>query len=279
MLNAEELNFFRENGYVIARKVVSQEMCNAVVDAIFWFLQMDKNSHSDWYREPLKPGGMIEMYQHQAMWNNRQSHRLYEAFCDLLGTEKLCVSIDRVNFKPPASPLHPTYDHKGFIHWDVDTTHLPANPGLQGVLCLTDTTPDMGGFQCIPGFHKNLAQWIANQPADRNPRAPDLSRLPEGMQVTPIAAEAGDLIIWSTTLAHGNGHNVSDRPRFSQYISMFPAERLSEESREHRVNCWKHRLPPGGSIFPGDAREREQQHGVTAELSPLGRKLLGVDYW
>ena len=52
---------------------------------------------------------------------------------------------------------------------------------------LTDTDADMGGFQCVPGFHRNLEAWIAEQPADRNPRIPDLSLLPPGRQVTPTS--------------------------------------------------------------------------------------------
>src|SRR2546421_514088 len=93
-----------------------------------------------------------------------------------------------------------------------DWYRLPLKPG------------DMGGFQCVPGFHKNLEEWIATQPADRNPKIPDLSTLPPGMKVTPIPAKQGSMIIWINTLLHGNGHNRGNRPRFSQYISMFPAD-------------------------------------------------------
>ena len=189
------------------------------------------------------------------------------------------MTIDRVGMKLPRHPDHLDYDHKGFTHWDVDTSRLPSRLGVQAVLCLSDTDETMGGFQCVPGFHRNLEAWIKEQPADRNPRMPDLSCLPEGMKVTPIPAHAGDLIIWNNILAHGNGQNVSDRPRYSQYISMFPAAHLSEQARQHRVHCWRNRLPPGDSIFPGDPREIEQKQQQAAELSPLGRKLLGLDEW
>jgi ectoine hydroxylase-related dioxygenase (phytanoyl-CoA dioxygenase family) len=146
---------------------------------------------------------------------------------------------------------------------------------VQGVLCLTDTDADMGGFQCIPGFHRGLEEWIATQPADRNPRIPDLT----GLTVVPIPAKQGDFIVWDSRLAHGNGHNVSQKPRFSQYISLFPAPANDEETRLHRIDCWRNRLPPGNQIFPGDPREIEQHRYQTAELTPLGRKLLGLDRW
>ncbi|GIT28684.1 MAG: hypothetical protein Ct9H300mP1_07300 [Planctomycetaceae bacterium] len=40
-----------------------------------------------------------------------------------------------------------------------------------------------------------------------------------------------------------------------------------------------HRIAPDGNPFPGDPRDWEQQHGTTAALSPLGRRLLGLDSW
>lgn len=279
LLTQADLDFFEDKGYVIARGVVPKPDCDAVIDAIWEFLGMDRNNQEDWYRPPLTHGGMTEMYQHQALWNTRQSPQVHQIFSQLFHNDKLCVTIDRVGMKPPPHPDHLEYEHKGFTHWDVDTSKLPMPFGVQGVLCLADTTADMGGFQCIPGFHQGLEEWIKTQPSDRNPRSPDLNSLPPGMKITPVPGNAGDLIIWINTLAHGNGHNVSKSIRFSQYISMFPADRLSEEAREHRINCWQRRLPPGGSIFPGDSREIEQTGQKTALLTPLGRKLLGLDPW
>jgi hypothetical protein len=279
ILSEADHQFFEANGYVVVPDMIDAAECGAVIDALFLFLGMDRNDPEDWYRLPLKPGGMVEIYQHQALWNTRQNPRLHALFTEIRGTERLRVSIDRVGFKPPFTPAHPEYDHAGFTHWDVDTTRLPVPFGVQGVLCLTDTAEDMGGFSCVPGFHQGLEEWIARQPSDRNPRVPDLSTLPPDKKVVPIPAAAGSMIVWNSLLLHGNGRNVSDRPRFSQYISMFPEGRLTEEQREHRIQCWRNRIAPGGTIFPGDPREIEQKQFRTAELTDLGRKLLGLDRW
>lgn len=274
----QDLDFFRGNGYVILHDAVPPQNLQAVVDAIFEFLGMDPNDPEDWYRPPHRTNGMVELYQHQALWDNRQHPRVHQAFSEIYGTEKLWVSEDRVCMKPTMHPAHPEYDHKGFIHWDVDTSKLPLPFRVQGVLALTDTTEDMGGFQCIPGFHRDLAQWIATQPPDRNPYQPDLSALPPGMKVMPIPMKAGDLLIWDTLLAHGNGHNVSNRPRLAQYITMFPAG--DEAQARERIDRWQNRKkPPHDRAFPGDPRRVEELYGRTAELTPLGRRLLGLELW
>lgn len=281
VLSSDDHAFFHHNGYVIVPNAAPPKSLDAAIDAIWEFLGMDRNDPSDWYREPLRPNGMIEMYQHQALWDNRQSPRIHQAFSELLGTHRLWVSIDRACMKPPRHPAHPAYDHKGFIHWDMDTTQPVQRLSLQGVLCLTDTDRDQGGFQCVPRLFREFDTWVKSQPADRNPTAPDLV----GFDVEPVPGKAGDLIIWNRLLAHGNGHNVSSRPRLAQYIAMFEAEPAAagEEgwggSRESRVREWRERLPPDAAWAPGDSREWERKHGKTAELTPLGRKLLGVDPW
>jgi ectoine hydroxylase-related dioxygenase (phytanoyl-CoA dioxygenase family) len=278
ILTPEDHLFFEENGYLVVRSVVPKENCEAVIAATFAHLGMDRNNPADWYREPLSPGGMVELYHQQSLWDNRQHPRMHQVFAELIGTEKLWVTMDRVSFKPPRHPDHPEYDHRGFTHWDVDTSKLPVPYWTQGVLYLTDTDADQGGFQCIPGFHRDLEAWIKAQPPDRNPRVPDLNRLPPGMRLTPIPGRAGDLVIWDRLLAHGNGHNVSDKPRFAQYIAMRPAEG-HEDTVEERLAAWRERHPMNRSYFYGDPRRLEEDYGRTAELTPLGRKLLGLDSW
>ncbi len=94
-----------------------------------------------------------------------------------------------------------------------------------------------------------------------------------------IETRAGDLLIWNSQLPHGVSPNQSDRPRLAQYISMSPAQENNDEARQWRINSWMHRIAPDGNPFPGDPRDWEQQHGTTAALSPLGRRLLGLDSW
>ena len=285
VLSESDLAHFREQGYVIVPNAVPSENRQAVIDTLFAFLEMNPDDPADWYRAPLTPGGMVELYQHQALWDNRQFPRVHGAFADIFGTEKLWVSIDRANFKPPFNPAHPDYDHKGFTHWDMDTTDLAETGfrekrfGVQGVLYLTDTTAEMGGFQCVPGFHNDLEPWIAEQPKERNVYAPDLSRLPHGRAVTPIPGKAGDLLIWDKRLAHGNGRNLSDVPRLAQFITMYRADDANTDFRQERVTHWRERVPPPANWVAGDPRNWEQTHGTTAQLSPLGRKLLGLDNW
>ena len=55
------------------------------------------------------------------------------------------------------------------FHWDIDTTMRPLPRMVQGVLYLTDTTAEQGGFQCAPGFHRQFHEWVKTQPGGPQP--------------------------------------------------------------------------------------------------------------
>lgn len=272
IFSADDLAFWEEHGYVIVPNAVPQENLDAVVDAVWEFLGMDPNRPEEWYSLPPwhRQTGMVELYHHQALWNNRQAPRIHQAFSELFGSEALWVSLDRANMNPPAGP---NWDYQGFIHWDFDPTTWPIGLRVQGVLCLTDTDEAQGGFQCVPGSHRIVPEILAKQAPDADLRRPDIT----GLTVKPIAGKAGDLIIWHTGLLHGNGRNQTDRPRLAQYITMFPAKEDDEALRQHRIDSWRRSSTPGK--FPGDPRKLEEQAGKTAELTPLGKKLLGLERW
>jgi ectoine hydroxylase-related dioxygenase (phytanoyl-CoA dioxygenase family) len=140
-------------------------------------------------------------------------------------------------------------------------------------LYLTDTDLNQGGFQCVPGFHRTFSEWVKTQPADRNPRSPDL----KGLEVKVVPGKAGDFLIWHRLLAHGNGHNTSNKPRLAQYITMSPANEKNEEAKQERIKSWQERRPT--PRWPGDPRDWEHKTQKTADLTDLGKKLLGLENW
>ena len=264
-------------GYVIVQGVVPQENLQATIDDVWSHSGASPDDPETWYQpDIIRPNGMLEMYHYQSMWDNRQHPAVYDVFRAVHGTDRLSVSLDRVGLKPPVDERHPDYDHRGMIHWDEDMSRYPNIPfRVQGVLALTDTEPDMGGFQCIPETYQNLEAFLATQSREQiASRNPDYT----GYSVTHPRLAAGDLLIWTTQLLHGNGHNTSSKPRLAQYISMNPA-RADEETRRDRVDAWRRNTHPGGSAFPGDPRGIEEQRTESAELTPLGRRLLGLDPW
>lgn len=282
VLSEEDWTFWKENGYIVIREAVPRDQAQKTAEFLWEFDEKDPNDPETWYAPPraemqmkeLTGTGMVEVYNHQLLWNNRQTQRVYDAFVDIWGTEKLWVTIDRANLNFPNRPGH---EQKGFIHWDYDPETRPQN--VQGVLALADQTDEnMGGFQCIPWLYRNYDTWKLTQPEDRNRFQPDTTGLEDKLVKVPL--RAGDLLIFNSTEPHGIRPNRSkDKVRIAQYVSMMPAEEDNQALIDWRVNSWKNRVAPEGYAFPGDPRNWEQTKYETAVLSSLGRKLLGAESW
>lgn len=280
VLSEEDWDFWIHNGYVVVRQAVSRKQAGETAAFLWEFEEKDPRNPDTWYTAPrssmqmkeLVNTGMVEVYNHQSLWNNRQSPRIHAAFTDIWGTEKLWVSIDRANLN---FPIRPGYEYKGFIHWDYDPETRPQN--VQGVLALADQTDEqMGGFQCIPELFRTYDTWKLTQLEDRDPFQPDIS----GFTLDKVKLEAGDLLIFNSLQPHGIRPNLSkDKVRIAQYISMMPAQEENELLRIWRINSWKYRIAPEGYAFPGDPRLWEQTRYPVAKLDPLGKKLLGLEKW
>jgi len=282
VLSEEDWSFWIHNGYVVVKNAVSREQALKTGDFLWEFEEKDKDDPSTWYTseraeaemKELVGTGMIEVYNHQYLWENRQTPRVYEAFVDIWGTEKLWVTIDRANLN---LPIRPGFEYKAFIHWDYDPETKPQN--VQGVLALCDQDDvQMGGFQCIPELYRTYDTWKLSQPADRDHFKPDIRGLED--KIVKVEMMAGDLLIFNSTQPHGIRPNLTkDKPRLAQYISMMPAEEDNDALRLWRIKSWKDRIAPEGHAFPGDPRRLEQIKYNTAELTELGEKLLGLRSW
>jgi hypothetical protein len=281
VLSPADWQHWRNRGYVIVPDAVPPENIRRLVDLLWEFQEMDPNDPSSWYKPQLRANemkelnnsGMVELYNHQYLWDNRQAERVYDAFVDIWDREDLWVKIDRANHNPPNRGVR---QFEGFIHWDVDTSLVPLPVNVQGVLSLVDTDAEIGGFQCIPELFRTLEAWIQTQPADRNPWAPE----PAGFEIVDVSTQAGDLLIFNSLLPHGIRPNRSpDRVRMAQYLAMRPAEEANAELRAWRIHSWRDREPPQGYAFPGDPRAWEKTRYPRATLTPLGEKLLGSRSW
>jgi len=274
--------FWQHNGYVVIKNAVPREQALATAAFLWEFEEKKAEDPSTWYTAPraemkmkeLAGTGMVEVYNNQHLWNNRQMPKVHDTFVDIWGTDKLWVTIDRANLN---FPIREGFEYKSFIHWDYDPDTKPVN--VQGVLALSDQMDEnMGGFQCIPWLFRNYYRWRMTQPADRNKFRPDISGLED--KIVKVGLEAGDLVIWDSRQPHGIRGNYSNGTvRIAQYISMMPAEEDNDSLREWRINSWRDRIAPEGYAFPGDPRNWEQTKYDTAKLSSLGKCLLGLKKW
>jgi hypothetical protein len=295
VLSEEQFESWQTYGYVIVEQAVPAQAAKRLLDFAFEFQGYDPQRPASWYPErefkddldrDLYILGFVEAYQHQLIWDNRQARKVYDAFVDVWDTEHLWTSLDRLNLNPPnvgnrARALIPPTE-RGFdinLHWDVDTTLTVLPQRVQGIIALHDTEAELGGFQCSPELFRRFEDWRLRQPDGRDPFRPntDTTEFP----VVRPELKAGDLLIWNGLVAHGVAPNTSaDGVRSVQYLTMMPALPTHRTLVESRVRSWRELMTPewNGTLVGDPYRHESERYGA-AELTDLGRRLLGLDQW
>lgn len=214
VLSAADLAFWQENGYVLLRNAVSAEDCREAELAIWKFLGMDPQNPESWYG--ITHTFWVSLFQHSALNKNRSALRIRKAFEQLWGTDDLWATVDRSSLnRPERDGINMSGPSR--LHWDVSLA-LPIPFGVQGLLYLSDTSPEQGAFRCVPGFHRRIEQWLGDLAPEQDPRNLDL----ESLGPVSVPGSAGDFVIWNHALPHGSGRNLAHYPRVVQYITLFP---------------------------------------------------------
>jgi hypothetical protein len=260
----------RQFGWVRIAGAVPAALCERLVGVLEHELEIPVHDPARWHQHGGDMRDLVPIWGHQAQWDIRQHPNLHRIWATLWGTEALCVSLDSCRFTPPWQLGHA--EPYG-IHWEHDPRD-ESKRMLQGVLAVTDTAADQGGFRCVPSLYRDRDAW---------PKAPQVDSEGEedwladtaGREIVHVPAQAGDLIIWESRLPHGNSKNLSRTPRLAFYVLMYPAS--GAKLRAETVESWRSgRCVSWWRDRPGYDRV---EPWPPADLTPLGRRLLGLDAW
>jgi len=240
--------------------VVPSSLCQRLVDALEHELGVPVHDPSGW--DAYGQYDMLPIWGHQAQWDIRQDPSLHRVFAALWNTDELEVTLDSCRFSPPWQPGY----RESRLHWDDNPWDFNKSI-FQAVLALTDTAIGQGGFRCVPSIYHDRARW----PAEGGNRFASAAE----HEIVAVPAAAGDLIAWDYRLPHANSKNTSTIPRIAFYVTMNP--RADEQMRQAAIESWRTGLcVPWWRNRPGYGRI---EPWPPAELTDLGRRLLGLDPW
>lgn len=271
MIGASDRARFFEQGYLVLENVVPADLCARVRAVVSDFTGVVEEDPPTWRRQSAQGHGIVPVHHAQALWDVRQLPAMHAAFAALYGTERLWVTIDRVSVKVPASLFDSPY-RVDPVHWDGDPRRA-GGLSIQGLVYLTDTPAEQGAFCCVPDLFRELQSWLAQHQHDPNPLQPDVT----AYEVLPIGAPAGSLVLWDRRMPHTSAANLGDRPRWVQYVAMNPAG--DEAARQALRRLCLDKRPPGWAVRQNVPGQRDPEPGDPATLTPLGRRLAGIDPW
>jgi hypothetical protein len=261
-----DLPHLREHGWTVVPGVVDPLQIAAALAALRDAGGVDLDDPATWAIEHMSP----PVWGHQAQWDLRQDPRVHAAFAAAHGREDLNVTQEGFGFKPPLATTPGEPAAAMDMHFDLDPR--TPRPALQGVLYLTDVAADQGAFCAVPGVFADRDGWLARHPE----AGPEVDVDLEGHPIVPVPGRAGDLVIFDSRLPHGNGANRAAAPRVVQYLTMQPVGYWGEQPSDHAALYRSGRANPAQRWRPGwDG----VQPGPPATLTPLGRRLVGLDPW
>ena len=225
---------FRENGYSIAKSIISEKEINAVLETIFRiYFKYNPSSklrdlqepwNSDLFHEEIIKFRKSDPKRFSLLYDSTQtsasimelltSELIAKYSASLLDTKnnELCITEGMIRMDAPG-------DKRNIAGWHQEISYL-RNNGLVIWIPLSDITPDLGPLQVCPkSHHEGELKVVQNKnlPGDVSTVSVDEVE-PEYIakySIMDVEIKKGDVLFFDTELFHRSGVNTSNRMRFS----------------------------------------------------------------
>lgn len=269
-LRSEDVDFFRDQGYLLVRGVLSPEEAKHFGRLIMNLLPRDLYIPAHWE----SVAGRIKPYHtpgNQAFEGPEfiplhQNETLYRVMAQLHGHPHLLVrdgsvSITLRNDASTSSPLSQD------VHLDPAVPEIdnflftPEEVEIGGCYYFTDVESDGGGIHVVPGGHRIVE--AEARAAEKGRRLYDLWRDIPHLETVEVTGQAGDFVLMHHLMPHAASHNRRPTTRLAQFL-----------------RYWRDDQPYRLGDRPGDPpTDRVFSDLQLKAMTPLGRKLFGVDPW
>ena len=228
---------FRENGYFIAKSIISEKKISAVLETIFRiYFKYNPSSklrdlqepwNSDLFHEEIIKFRKSDPKRFSLLYDSTQtsasvmelltSELIAKYSANLLDTKnnELCITEGMIRMDAPG-------DKRNIAGWHQEISYL-RNNGLVIWIPLSDITPDLGPLQVCPkSHHEGELKVVQNKnlPGDVSTVSVDEVE-PEYIakySIMDVEIKKGDVLFFDTELFHRSGVNTSNRMRFSCQI-------------------------------------------------------------
>jgi len=214
-LESEQIKFYQDNGYAVARGLFSSDECQTLIEHYMTmresvgtsedFGKVDPNSSDPLKRYPR----MLQMHLRDPISKDWMlDPRVGSCLTALLGKAPLAVQT-MIYFKPPGARGQALHQ---------DQFYLRAQPGtcIAAWLALDDCDEENGCMSVIRGSHA----WpvLCVRQADTSVSFTSVTvPLPPDAKAEPVVMDAGDVLFFNGQLVHGSGPNVS-KDRFRRAL-------------------------------------------------------------
>lgn len=259
--------FFKENGYVVVDRVSEKKDRDALVAL------MRKVAVSD--VPDTRRLGFMDIYHDDTLAQLRQNPAMYEVFAAIFQEPKLWSVFDRVMYwgeDEGEKDLHP--------HVDQNPLHMPKFVNVQAMLALRDMHEGTGTLAIVPKSHLFFDQYIPWMPKPTSGFVEYYGEKP--LPFVGVRLREGQIIIWDSRTTHSRFRGTPTGDRFAALITYTPAKddpALAALRMKYFAEGTGHSDHEAGLRATAKPRCAVSLRNVAENLTPLGRRLYGVDSW
>jgi ectoine hydroxylase-related dioxygenase (phytanoyl-CoA dioxygenase family) len=241
MLNEEQLNFYKDKGYIILDDVISmldlkyiKDSLNAVLDAIADRAKLEYPSYLEKFESTdniSKKMNFLEELDHKfiAEFHDSMQTANNPYVAKLISSEKILNYVNFLLGETPHNPLFMTSSMGIFSmpnniehtvnQWHTDTFYTCKDGHYVHVWApiIEDSSEDIGSLRILPGSHKEP---FKGEMRDSSNQISDIhkfvisKKFVEKYDEIVITAKKGQVVFFNQYLVHRGGLNISDRTRF-----------------------------------------------------------------
>ncbi len=224
-LTGEQINSFREQGYLAGIQVLDDRQVAALREELDEFFQPDHEGRELWYEYHSNESNDSS----QVLFHALGAWRLRPAFHDLLWNPAFTVPASQllegaVRFWHDQLFCKPARQG-GVVAWHQDYSYWTRTRPMQHLTCwigLDDATIENGCLRYIPGSHRWELLPITGLAGDMDAIRDVLSdeQWEQMQNPVPIALKTGECTFHHPLMVHGSTGNASDQPRRAAVLNV-----------------------------------------------------------
>jgi ectoine hydroxylase-related dioxygenase (phytanoyl-CoA dioxygenase family) len=269
VLSDEDVAFYHEQGYVLVKGALSREEAERYRWIILDMVPRDLTIPAHWHAnagriKPMREDGK-QSFETPDLLPLLFNDRLYAAAVQLLGDHRMrafdaSLGITFRNDSSRDNILSQTPHLDCSVPGDAPFLFTPEEVQVGGCYYFTDVLPTGGGIHVMPGGHKWVEEMVRAHGGGLSGRQlhNNWKRL-EGVKTVEVTGEAGDFALLHHLMPHAASHNRLPTTRVAQFTRFTRADHPHYPQQPAEPDRWT----------------AEQ----LAVMTPLGRKLLGVEPW